>query len=113
MTHQVYGSALVVLSAGLCWAFVITYQAMSGGAWRDSEAGRHLMVSMATFAVVLSLTAVRALLGSGFDTAWFVDVRAGVFTLVPAVFGWRLWLLVRAQHSDRQQRKGRDDLPGQ
>jgi uncharacterized membrane protein len=106
---QLVGNGLVVASALLCIAFVVTYHWRTGGtwrrwgAWRASEAGRHFMVSMAVFAAVLTLTAVRVIAGAELDTPWFQRLRTAVFAGVPVVFAWRLWLLIRAQRANNEK----------
>lgn len=97
---QIVGNLLVTISAALCLVFVGLYHRLTGGDWRRSEAGRHLMISMATFGAVLSLTAVRIVIGDPANAPWFVAIRVAVFSAVPIIFAWRIWLLVRAQRRD-------------
>jgi cytochrome bd-type quinol oxidase subunit 2 len=99
---QIIGNTLVVISVALCWIFVVLYHALTGGTWRRSAAGRHLMVSMATFGTVLTSTAPRVGAGPGLDATWFQIVRVVVFAGVPVVFAWRIVLLIRAQRRDEE-----------
>lgn len=91
---RLLGDTLVVLSAILCWVFVVAYHRLTGGAWRRSEAGRHLMAMKTVFGLVLTLAVVRL---AGLDSVWFALLRTITFLGVPIVLIWRLAMLVRAQ----------------
>lgn len=99
---RLFGNTLVVLSAALCWVFVVAYHRLTGGAWRRSEAGRHLMATKAVLGVVLTLAVVRLF---GVEAAWFDVLRTVVFAGVPVVFAWRIAILVRAQFREKEPRR--------
>lgn len=93
------GDGLIVLCATLAACCVVAYQVTTGGQWKTSEYGRHLMAFTASVAGVLSLGAVRIIAVDVFeavDPAWFQWLRLVVFATLPAVLAWRLWLIVAA-----------------
>lgn len=94
MVH-VIGNVLIVISALECWAFVALYHLSAP--WRHSEMGRHIMTFMIVFAVVLTMLAVRVIAGIGNTCGLDSPFEAAVFTAVPVVLGWRVWLLLKEQ----------------
>jgi FlaA1/EpsC-like NDP-sugar epimerase len=100
---QIVGNALVIVSAALCWAFVVVYHVMSRGSWRYSLIGRHLMVSDGTVGTVLTLSVIRIIGGPSLDPLWFQVLRMLVFAAVPVVVAWRIWLMVRAQRANNER----------
>lgn len=97
------GTALVVASAVLAWAFCVGYHLSAR--WWESEAGKHLMSFTFSLAVVLSLWAVGALTPT--KGPWWDVVRLVAFTGVPASLAWRLSLLWRRQIRPGLRRKER------
>jgi hypothetical protein len=98
------GTALVVASALLAWAFCVGYHLSAR--WWESEAGRHLMSFTASLGVVLSLWAVGAMTPT--KGLWWEVLRLVAFTGVPVSLAWRVSLLWRRQiHPGlrRRQRK--------
>lgn len=93
MIHAV-GNVLVFVSTAEVLAFLVLYHLSTGGDWRHSPAGRHLMAYSAAIAAVLVLASARIAVG---DSPWFQSLRTVVFAGIPVVFGWRLWLLRSAQ----------------
>lgn len=104
--------ALLVLCAGLAWAFVIRYSRLD---WRSTREGAHLMRFTSVIAVILTIW-------SGFAVFEVHEaVRAAVsiplFLLVAIELGTRVWLLESAQQElERQEAEDesaaaiRDDL---
>jgi hypothetical protein len=98
---MIHTLALVEFVAGalLGWAFVITYQWRTHGAWRRSATGWHLMTFTATLAVIFTLAvAVRV-----------VDIP-GIRVIAVVLYGglvlglaWRLALLATATRQRREQ----------
>lgn len=97
------GTALVVLSAVLAWAFCVGYHVSAR--WWESEAGRHLMSFTASLAAVLTLWAVGALTPT--KGLWWDVLRLVAFTGVPLSLAWRLSLLWRRQIWPGLRRKER------
>lgn len=93
MIHAV-GNVLIFVSTAEVLAFLVLYHLSTGGDWRHSATGRHLMAYSAAIAAVLVLSTVRIVAG---DSPWFQSLRTIVFAGIPVVFGWRLWLLRVAQ----------------
>lgn len=93
------GDCLIVLCAVLSTACVLAYQVTTGGAWWDTEHGRHLMAFMAAITGVLLLSTVRIfavdVLGQS-DPSWFQVLRLAAFASLPLVLSWRLWLILAA-----------------
>jgi hypothetical protein len=87
------GTALVVVSALLAWAFCVGYHLSAR--WWKTEAGKHLMCFTASLAVVLSLWAVGAMTPT--KGTWWDTLRIVAFTGVPVSLAWRLSLLWREQ----------------
>jgi hypothetical protein len=75
--------------------------------WWDSEMGRHLMVYMTVIAAVLVLSVIRTVVG---DSWWFQLLRTIVFIGVPFAMTQRLWLQIKAQRLDREEREARRAL---
>lgn len=98
------GNGLLYVTTALAVACIVYYHLSTEGAWRDSEVGWHLMVWMASFALVLFLTVLRITFGATFDTPWFATLRLVAFATTPAVFVWRLRIMVRVRR--RANRSG-------
>jgi cytochrome bd-type quinol oxidase subunit 2 len=101
-----YGTILSVITVGLGLTFAILYQIKTGGAWRKTEVGRHLMAFVLAPAAVLLLSLIRVLFGANLDTLWFVVLRMIAFTFVPLVYAQRIWIFLKTQ-------KEKDDVPDQ
>jgi hypothetical protein len=90
----------VGLSTALIVMCVVAYQRTTRGAWRDSEEGRHLMAFMAAISLVLVTSLLRLVAVGGPpgpDRAlWSAVVRDVVYAPIPAVFAWRLSIIIRA-----------------
>lgn len=101
----VCGDFLAVLSALIATAFVVLYWATAR--WWRSEMGRNVMALMGSLALLLDLTAVRAFTQAvpAPHADWFLWVRLGVFAFIPVAIGWRLWILVRLQILDPEDRE--------
>lgn len=64
--------------------------------WTRTRMGRHLMAYAAAIAAVLVTWTV----GFFFQSPpWFDIVRLAVFSLVPVVLWWRLWMQVQARRT--------------
>jgi hypothetical protein len=97
------GNVLVHLTTLLAWAFIVLYH-LSAPWWR-TEAGKHVMAFMAALAAVLTLSSLRLATGAPAQTepvTWFTWLRVLVFASVPAVIGWRVAILWRAQYRGRR-----------
>lgn len=92
-----FGTALTVTGAAACWYFVIGYHLLSGGGWRRSAAGRHLMQLSGGLGVLMTLI-VAARVWPGYPGRPWVTL--GVFAYVVVQMIWRCVLLHRAQRSD-------------
>jgi len=94
-----WSSAAIIFTALAALAFVISYAWTTRGAWRDSVVGLNVMAFMASILVV-SLLGVAAVV---FGTNWpFRDVvRTGAWALIGTIIWWRVIILYRVQHRDR------------
>ncbi len=103
----IFGNFMVVLTALLSIACVVAYQFTTGGAWKTTETGRHLMAFMCSEAAVMTLALLRQILVSiGItDPSWFYLLRLVVFLSIPFVFAWRLRLIILA-YLDRPHEPG-------
>jgi cytochrome bd-type quinol oxidase subunit 2 len=101
-----YGTALSAVTVTLGLTFAILYQVRTGGAWRRTELGRHLMAFVLAPALVLLLSIIRAILGADLDTLWFLVLRMFAFTAVPLVYAQRIWIFLKTQRE-------KDDVPDQ
>jgi hypothetical protein len=88
----VIGDLLLAATFGLSLAFVLTYALCAR--WWQSPAGRNVMAFMASIAAVTGLGVTHLLYPGGH---WFLWLRLAVFSTVPAIIAWRLWMLIRAQ----------------
>lgn len=100
-----FGDALISAIAVLATSCVVAYQVTTGGAWRRTWTGRHLMAFMAVLAVLADLGLVRViavdLLGQP-DPACFQVLRVAVLTLEPFVLAWRLAIIIGASRGASQ-----------
>ena len=87
------GNALIAWAAVVGTASVIVHTRVR---WRDTEMGRHLLVYMASIALVLDLSVVRIATG---DSPWFQLLRLAVFVAVPLAMTQRLWLQLKARRA--------------
>lgn len=101
MTLLWIGNALVVVTTGLAWAFVVLYHLWAP--WWRSEVGRHVMTYSTVVAAVLTLSLVRLIGGASLETTWFQILRLIVFAGVPAAIGWRIAILWRVQRRSRHR----------
>jgi hypothetical protein len=93
------GSVLIILAAAIGTASVVVHARVP---WWRSQMGRHLMAYMLVIALVLDLSVVRLIVG---DSWWFALLRLLVFTGIPLVLAWRLWLQIKAQRRPDHLRK--------
>ncbi len=63
---------------------------------RTMPMSRHLLVYMASVALVLDLGIVKLIIG---DSQWFQLIRLAAFVTVVAAMTQRLWLQIQAQRS--------------
>ena len=77
--------------------FPVMYHFATGGAWRGSPMGRHLMAFMAGLAVIMGMVAWARTVGPLHPSA-----RLFVYGLLACLFWWRNWLLVKAQRRGRR-----------
>lgn len=106
MTAVLVGDVLVFVSAVLALACVAAYQGATGGGWRDSGDGWHVMSFMAAIAAVLSLAGARIIAVDVFhvpEPPWFFAMRVAVFSTVPLVFAWRLVMILAAWRKKRRR----------
>ncbi len=100
--YRVFLLALCVLGLLGCLVFVIGYQVRSRGAWRDSDAGRWLMIGRAEKAALFALVIVNQLF-----PAWpgrqFVTVA--IFTVFVALTWWPSRLLSKAFRPQRTDKE--------
>lgn len=93
------GSVLIVVAALQAVEWLVAYHRTTGGAWRRTQMGRHLMAFMASIAAVLAVWSTAVVLDAlGFDLpTWFDVLRLAVFVSIPIVLAWRRVLLAGAQ----------------
>lgn len=100
MTPDLLGTVGVYLSAAVSTAGFVTFVSLARF-WR-SRGGWHVFWFMLVISWILDLIVVRLILG---DAPWFAWLRATSFALgMPAVLGWRLWIIFDLQIRGR----GRD-----
>jgi len=96
---EVVGNVLLVLSTILNLELILRYHILSGGAWKTSVMGRHVMAYMATTGLILLLASARLVFVAWLDQTdpiWFQGFRTVVFITLPAIFLWRRHLIVTA-----------------
>jgi type VI protein secretion system component VasK len=99
------GNIAIIGGAITAWAHVLLYAIRTE--WERSYVGRHLMVTVLMFAVVLTYTAWRAL-AVGLIAPLTVGVlwtRLVIFVVVWFVIGGWLVLLVKEQSAAERKRK--------
>lgn len=98
MTPETLGTVGLYLSAAAASVGFVGF-AMLARFWR-SRGGWHVFWYMLMVAWVLDLIVVRYLFG---DAPWFAWLRAGTFAVgVPAVLGWRSWIIFDLQMRHRR-----------
>lgn len=97
-----YGTTLSVVTVLLGFTFAVLYEVRTGGAWRRTEMGRHLMAFVLAPTSVLLLAIIRTLGGADLDTLWFVVLRMVAFTSVPLVYAQRVWIFLKTQRDKDQ-----------
>lgn len=96
-TAATIGDVLVVVTALIAFADVVGYHLMSGGAWRRSHMGQHIMAFMSVISLILFVGMVRIVTADVFhhpDTAWFLWLRVATFSLMPLVLAWRFLVII-------------------
>jgi hypothetical protein len=92
---QQIGAVEIVISAALITLGIVIFTALAK--WWRSEGGWHVFCFMASIGAVLDLSAARVILGASLDVPWFIWVRVVVFSTVPIVIAWRVWIIIMAQ----------------
>jgi hypothetical protein len=87
------------LGALLGWAFVLTYQLRTHGAWRRTATGWHLMTFTATLAVIFTV----AVLARVVQIPHIGPISVVLYGAVDAGLTWRLALLATATRQRREQ----------
>lgn len=93
------GNVLVVALAVTSWTFLSYYFVRVR--WEATTIGRGLMAFMLIVALLMTLGAVRLVIG---ELWWFVWVRLFLFLCVVALFAAALVLLVRTQRQARHRK---------
>lgn len=96
---RVAGTILAGLGALACWYFVVAFHVTTAGDWLHNRGGRHLMQFTATLGALFTLIVVARFWPAypGRDVVTLV-----LFGALVAQVGWRIVLLHRAQHEDRE-----------
>lgn len=92
---QQIGAVEIVISAALITLGLVVFTALAK--WWRSEGGWHVFCFMLSIGAVLDLSAARVVAGAGLDVPWFVWLRVAVFTTMPVVIAWRVWIIIWAQ----------------
>jgi hypothetical protein len=92
-------SAAVFATALGALVFVVSYAWTTGGAWRSTMIGRHVMTFM-TVILALSVLAVVAVIW-GSDWPYRNVIRTAAWGVFAACIWWRVWLLFRVQRGGR------------
>lgn len=103
---EAVSNVLLIVSAVLNLEMIYRYHRLTRGAWRDTQMGRHVMVYMASTALVLSLASARLVVVEWFDQsdpAWFQVARLATYVTIPAIFVWRRHLIVVAHRENKEQ----------
>ncbi|KXK63341.1 hypothetical protein AWW66_03240 [Micromonospora rosaria] len=98
------GTVLAAIGALACAYFVLTYQVTTGGDWRRSAAGRHLMQFTACLGILMGLIVAARLWP---DYPGRDQVTLMTFGWLVGQVIWRSVLLHRAQHPHDQEPAGR------
>lgn len=97
MTPDLLGTIGVYLSAIVSTVGFVAFVSLARF-WR-SRGGWHVFWFMLVITWILDLIVVRLILG---DAPWFAWLRAASFALgLPAVLGWRLWIIFDLQLRSR------------
>lgn len=94
------GTALTLIGAGACWYFVIAYHVATGGDWRHSPAGRHLMQLSGGLGLLMTLILAARVWPTYPGRPW---VTLAVFAYVVIQMVWRCVLLHRAQRVGKRR----------
>lgn len=101
MIDVVYRAALIAVAIGAT-IFPIYYQIASGGSWRKTPMGRHVMGYTMAAALLADAGALRVFLPDLAGQEWMRTIAI----VLAAIFVWqRDYILFRAQHSREQQRE--------
>ena len=95
-------TVLAVAGAGGCWYFVGAYHWLTGGDWRRTAAGRHLMAFTATLGALLTWIIV-ARVWPDWPARRVVSLL--LFAALVGQVVWRCVLLHRAQHEREPARR--------
>lgn len=97
MTPSSLGTYLTFVAAVLATFGPVAYAVLPNTrkTWYRDDVGRHLMVYMTSFALVIDLIVVAVLTHSNRQDDWFAWIRTIVFVLVPISLGWRDWIVIR------------------
>ena len=92
---KLFAQAGVIASSILGAAFVVVYHLRTR--WWKSAIGRHMMSFMAGLTAIIAL----ALISNFYpEMPGRALLRILCWTLIPALFGWRLVILLRVKHYD-------------
>lgn len=98
---------IFTITAGIAFlasaAFVVRFHVTTGGDWRRTRMGRHVMAFMAVICGLLAFTVARVLFG---DYPGRQVLLAAGFVLFAAVLVQRVVLLEREQRPTRRGRPG-------
>lgn len=93
------GNVLIFTTTVIALELVWRYHRVSGGAWRYTSIGKHVMSFMGIIAWVLLLSTTRLIMVDIFHTAdfwWFQALRVISFLGIPIVLLWRRRIIVGA-----------------
>ena len=93
---SIYAAALTFYTAGMAWAFVLLFHYRSGGRWRFTVMGRHVMAFTAVDGLVFTLLASAYLAPALAAHSWYrwTYLVVGV-TGIPWCITWRTVILLR------------------
>lgn len=112
MTPNDLGTYSTYVAAVLATFGPVAYAALPNTrkTWFRDDVGRHLMVYMTSFALVIDLIVIALLTHSTRQDDWFAWLRAIVFIMVPVSLGWRDWIVIR-QYFEKSKEEDEDEEP--
>jgi hypothetical protein len=98
---ETIGNVLLIVSALINLEVIYTYNRLTGGAWRDTSMGRHVMAYMTVTALILTLASIRfiVLWFDQSDPVWFQVLRAITYIALPIIFLWRRQIIVKVHRT--------------
>lgn len=111
MTPNDIGTNLTYVAAVLATFGPVAYSVLPNTrkTWYKDDVGRHLMVYMASFAIVIDLIVIALLTHSNQQNDWFAWVRAIVFIMIPISLGWRDWIVIRPYFEKKPKEEEEED----